>query len=94
MGRDRSLLHAQHVYDSQEPDEGPVLVIQPTDLRCDALADLLSDCGIVRLSVTMTRGYYSASAETRGADGDGYDRDLGTAIAQAVSEAVARQEAA
>ena len=92
--KDRSLLHAQHAYDNAEPDEGPVLVVQPTDLRCDALADLLSDRGIVRLSVTMTRGYYSASAETRGADGDGYDRDLGAAIAQAVSEAVARQEAA
>lgn len=92
--RDRSLLHAQCAYDNKEPDEGPPLVIEPADLRCDALADLLSDRGIVRLSVTMTRGYYAASAETRDTDGDGYDRDLGAAIAQAVSEAVARQEAA
>lgn len=94
MGRDRSLLHAQYAYDNKEPDEGPPLVVEPADLRCDALADLLSDRGIVRLSVTMTRGYYAASAEGRHCDGDGYDRDLGAAIAQAVSECVARMEAA
>ena len=90
--RDRSLLHAQHAYDSQEPDEGAPLVILPADLRCGELDRFLSDRGVDRLTLRIARGYYSVSAEVGGADGDGWSRDLGEAIAVAVSEAIARAE--
>jgi len=92
--RDRSLLHAQHVYDNREPDDGPPLVIEPAGLTVEGLGRLLIDRGIDRLSVTASGGYYMATAEGRGCDGDGWDRCLAMAIAQAVSECVVRMEAA
>lgn len=92
--RDRSLLHAQHAYDNAEPDEGAPLVIDPASLRCRDLERFLADRGVVRLTVTSTRGYFAACAETGTSDGDGWSRDLGEAIAVAVSEAIARAEAA
>lgn len=85
---DRSLLHAATEYENREPRE-PGCVILPASLNLGALAQMLSDRGVTRLTVASRGRWYDAEATVAGLTCEGISNDLGEAIAMAVTAALA-----